>query len=140
MTAFLAALSGALAAITVAQNGDLALYLGNLPSTVVVHAVGLTTILAWIAIRREKIRRDRSTPWYGYMGGVLGVFTVLGCNASFARLGVAVSVALMLLGQTLLGAAIDQFGWLGADRRPFKPRHALSFLLIVGGIAVMMLG
>jgi osmoprotectant transport system permease protein len=50
------------------------------------------------------------------------------------------TVALMLLGQTLLGAAIDQFGWLGAEKRPFKPRHALSFLLIAGGIAVMMLG
>ena len=140
MAAVIAMISGALSAITVAQNGDLARYFGNIPATVIVHVVGLATMLLWLALRRGKIRWNRATPWYGYFGGVLGVLTVLGCNVSFAALGVSVSVALMLLGQTLLGAAIDQFGLLGAARRPFRRQHALSFLLIAGGITVMLLG
>lgn len=138
MLELLAILSGALAAISVAQNGDLALYLGNIRSAVVVHAVGLATILLVLLVRREKFRWDHSTPWYGYFGGIMGVLTVLGCNASFAALGVSVSVALMLLGQTLLGAAIDQFGLLGAARHPFQPAHLISFALIAGGIAIML--
>ncbi|MDD3214796.1 MAG: DMT family transporter, partial [Eubacteriales bacterium] len=93
MLELLAVLSGVLSAITVAQNGDLALYLGNTRSTVVVHAVGLVTILLFLLFRREKPRWDRATPWYGYFGGIMGVLTVLGCNARFAALGVSVSVA-----------------------------------------------
>jgi len=139
MLAFLAMVSGALIAITVVQNGDLALYMGNYPATVLVHLVGLVTILLVLLIRREPLRWNRHTPWYGYFGGVLGVLTVLGCNLSFAALGVSVSVAMMLLGQTLMGAAVDQFGLFGARRRPFRPAHLISFTLIVGGIAVMLI-
>lgn len=138
MLVFLTAVSGALSAISVLQNGDLALYLGNFRATVVVHAVGGVTILLWMLIRREKIRWDLTTPWYAYMGGVLGVLTVLVCNLSVAMLGVSVPVALMLLGQTLLGAAVDQFGLLGAEKHPFQPQHLISFALIAGGIAVML--
>lgn len=139
MLAFLAILSGALIALTVVQNGDLALYMGNYHATALVHLVGLVTILLVLVLRREKFRWDRHTPWYGYFGGVLGVLTVLGCNLSFATLGVSVSVAMLLLGQALMGVAVDQFGLFGAEKRPFRPQHIASFALIVGGVAVMLM-
>jgi bacterial/archaeal transporter family-2 protein len=138
MLTLFAILGGALSAITVAQNGDLALYLGTYRATVLVHVVGLITILLFLLARREKFRWDPATPRYAYLGGALGVFTVLGCNASFAALGVSVPVALMLLGQTMLGAAIDQFGLFGAQKHPFQPRHLISLGLIACGIAVMI--
>jgi len=138
MPMLLAVVAGALAAISITQNGDLALYLGNFRSTVIVHAVGLVTILLWVLLRRQKFRWDRTTPWYAYLGGVLGVLTVYGCNVSFAALGVSVPVALMLLGQTLAGAAVDQYGLLGAEKRPFQPQHLFSFALVAGGIVVML--
>jgi bacterial/archaeal transporter family-2 protein len=139
MPVLLAVAAGSLAALTVALNGNLALYLGNMRATVLIHVVGLIAVLLWIWIRREKIRVDRATPWYAFMGGALGVLTVIGTNLSYAALGVSIPVALMLLGQTLLGAAIDQFGLFGAKRRPFRPEHLLSFALIGGGIVVMLL-
>ena len=67
------------------------------------------------------------------------MITVLGCNLSFATLGVSVSVAMLLLGQALMGVAVDQFGLFGAPKRPFKRAHLLSFTLIIGGVAVMLL-
>lgn len=140
MLSFLAILAGALIALTVVQNGDLALYFGNYLGTVMVHVVGLATILAVLLARRTPIRWDRKTPWYAYFGGVLGVLTVLGCNRSFATLGVSVSVAMLLLGQTAMGAAVDQFGLFGAEKRPFAAAHVLSFVLIAGGIGVMLVG
>lgn len=140
MLSFLAILAGVLIALTVVQNGDLALYFGNYRGTVMVHVVGLVTIVAVLLIRRTPIRWDRKTPWYAYFGGVLGVLTVLGCNRSFATLGVSVSVAMLLLGQTVMGAAVDQFGLFGAQKRPFAPAHVLSFVLIAGGIGVMLVG
>ena len=92
MLAIFAILSGALIAITVVQNGDLALFMGNYHATALVHAVGIVTILLWLWLRREKFIWNRQTPWYAYMGGVLGVLTVLGSNLSFAALGVSVSM------------------------------------------------
>ncbi len=139
MPSMLAILAGVLIAVTVVQNGDLAQYFGNYLGTVLVHVVGLFTILAVLAARRTPLRWDRHTPWYAYLGGVLGVLTVLGSNISFAGLGVSVAVAMMLLGQTAMGAAVDQFGLFGAQRRPFKPAHILSFALIAGGVGVMLL-
>ena len=138
MLVFLAIASGALIAVAVVQNGDLALYLGNYHATVVVHAVGLTALLIWMAIRRKKFRWDRNTPWYGYLGGVLGVLSVLGSNLSFAALGVTVPVAMMLLGQTVMGVTVDQLGLFGARRRPFRPAHLISLALILCGVAVML--
>jgi transporter family-2 protein len=139
MTSLLAMLTGVLIAVTVVQNGDMAAYFGNYLGTVMVHAVGLVTILAVLLVRRTPIRWDRKTPVHAYFGGVLGVLTVLGCNSSFAALGVSVSVAMMLLGQTAMGAAVDQFGLFGAVKRPFSPSHLVSFLLIAGGVGTMLL-
>ncbi len=139
MLAFLAVLGGALISITVVQNGNLALYLGNIRGTVLVHGVGLLTIVLVLLLSRTRFQWNRKTPWYGYLGGVLGVLTVLGSNASFAALGVSVSLALMLLGQALMGVAVDQFGLFGAQKRPFQPAHLISFGLLFGGILVMLL-
>ena len=138
MLALLAVISGALISMTVVQNGNLAAWCGNHQATVTVHLVGLATILLWMAVRGEKLRWNRGTPWYGYFGGVLGVLTVLGCNLSFASLGVSVSVAVMLLGQVVMGLMVDHFGLFGAERRPFQPRHLVSLTLIACGVAVMI--
>ena len=139
MLSFLALLAGALIAITVVQNGDLAIAIGNYHATVLVHVVGLVAILLVLLIRRKRFTWNPKTPWYAYFGGILGVLTVLGSNLSFAAVGVSVAVAMMLLGQTLMGAAVDQFGLFGAQRRPFQPGHLISIGLIITGIATMLL-
>ncbi|MEA4929299.1 MAG: DMT family transporter [Candidatus Limiplasma sp.] len=138
MMVWMAIASGAMVALTLVQNGDLAQYLGNVHATVVVHAVGLLSLLLWLALRRVPFRWDRHTPWYGYLGGVMGVVTVLGANTCVASLGVTVPVAMMLVGQTLAGLAIDQFGFFGAVRRPLRPAHGISLLLIAAGVAVLL--
>ena len=138
MLVFLAILSGALISITVAQNGNLALYLGNIRATTLVHVVGLVTVLLLLLLTRTRFQWSRKTPWYGYLGGALGVLSVLGSNASFAALGISVSLAVMLLGQAFMGMAVDQFGLFGAEKRPFQPAHLISIALIIGGILVML--
>ena len=46
---------------------------------------------------------------------------------------------LLIEDDTVLGAAVDQFGLFGAEKHPFKPQHLISFALVAGGIAVMLL-
>lgn len=139
MLSGLALLTGAAIALSILFNGDLAAAYGNYPSTVFVHLSGLVLVLLWFLVRRERFTLDRSMPKLYYLGGALGVGTVVLSNLAYAALGVSVTVALELLGQVLMSCLIDQFGLFHAQRRPLTWRHGFAIALIAGGIAVMML-
>ncbi len=135
----MALFTGALIALSVLCNGDLAAVYGNYPSTVFVHLSGLAVIVLCILIRRERLKLDRTMPWMYYMGGVMGVATVVLGNVTYAALGVSVTVALQLLGQVLMSCMVDQFGLFHSQRRPLGWRQGIAIALIAGGIVVMIL-
>ena len=139
MLTLLSVLSGILIAVMIAQNGGLASLHGTYPSAVIVHGIGLISILLWMLIKREKFHWDRSTHWPYYWGGALGVITVLLNNLSFEFLGISLTLSLGLLGQCLAGGIIDHFGFFNLPKRPFRKQHLLSFAFIVAGLALMML-
>lgn len=138
MLVALSLLSGALIALTVAQNGELALLFGNYHATVLVHGVGLAAILLWMLLRKEKPTWNRSTPWPYVLGGVFGVLTVVLNNLCFVSLGVSLTLALGLLGQCLAGGLIDHLGLFGLPKLPFRRGHVLSFGLIAAGLVLML--
>ncbi len=138
MLPFLSIISGVLIAIMIAQNGGLASSLGNYHSTVAVHVVGLLSILLWMLFRREKLHWDRSTPWAYYLGGALGVITVVTNNLCFFSLGVSLTLATGLLGQCVAGGIVDHFGLFGLPKVPFRKQHLISFGFIIAGIAIML--
>lgn len=139
MLSGLALFTGAAIALSILCNGDLSAAYGNYPATVIVHATGLALILLWMLLRRERFSLDRAMPKVYYLGGVLGVLTVVLCNLAYGVLGVSVTVALQLLGQVLMSCLVDQFGLFHARRRPLTWKHGFAIALIAGGIAVMML-
>ena len=139
MDLLLSVFSGVLIAVMIAQNAELASISGNYHSTVMVHCVGLLSLLLWMLLRREKFRWDRSTRWFEYLGGVFGVITVVACNLTFFSLGVSLTLALGLLGQCLAGGLADHFGLFGLKRIPFCRQHFVSFGLILAGIVMMYL-
>ena len=139
MLLLLSIISGMLIAVMIAQNGALAALVGNYHSTVIVHVVGLIAILGWMLIRREKFRWDKTTRWYEYLGGVLGVVTVVTNNLCFFTLGVSLTLVLGLLGQCIAGGIVDHFGLFQLPKKPFRKGHLVSFGLIIAGIVVMYL-
>ena len=139
MLTFLSVLSGSLIAVMIVQNAGLAEMFGTYHSTVLVHIIGLLGILFWIFLKREKLHWDRTTPWYYYLGGVLGVLTVALANLTFFSLGVSLTLSLQLLGQCIAGGIMDHFGLFGLPRTPFRKQHLLSFAFIIAGIMMMYL-
>ncbi len=139
MLSFLSVLSGVLISIMIAQNGGLADLYGNYHSSVLIHVTGLAAVLLWMLLRREKLRWDKTTAWPYYLGGVVGVLTVVANNLSFATLGVSLTLALGLLGQCITGGVVDHFGLFGMPKTPFRKQHFFSFGLIIAGIVIMML-
>lgn len=72
-------------------------------------------------------------PWHLFLGGLLVAFYVLSVTFVAPRFGVGNAVFVVLLGQMISAAVIDQFGLFGAIVRPITAMRA-------AGIGVMALG
>ena len=138
--ALLAVLSGIMISGMVAINGELTASIGNAPATVLIHTAGLCALACIMGFRRERIHPGPRMPWHLYMGGVVGVGSVLLNNFTYATLGVSITLGLGFLGQLLFSIAIDQFGLFGLPKQPLRPHRMLSAAIVLVGIAVMMLG
>lgn len=135
----LSLMAGMLISVMVVANGGLGERLGLMGSAVVIHAVGLGAISLVLLAKRERPRLLGLPAWL-YLGGLLGVLTILFNNYAFTYISVSAMMALALLGDSISGLIADHFGLLGMQKRPFQPRKTWGLLLTMAGIAVMMDG
>ncbi len=139
MNKYLSAFTGALIAVMILFNGVLADAYGNYTSSVVVHMVGLATITAVLVITRSKAKpHEGKIPLYLYSAGVIGVFTVVFTNIGFSALGVSATIALGLLGQTLVSVIIDHYGWFGMKVIRFEKKKLIGLAGILLGVITML--
>lgn len=136
MPAILGVINGVLFSVMNLFNAQLSQLYGDPFAMVLIHVVGLLCALP-LTVRFLKGRGK--APFWMYMGGFLGIITVLTSNIGILKLGVTVTLTLALVGQMLISIAIDQFGWLGFPKLRFKKERALSIALIALGAAVMIL-
>jgi transporter family-2 protein len=129
-------LTGIMIAVMIFFNGGLTEQHGLHTSTVVIHIMGLIPIAALMLIKRENPFAKLQS-WFFYLGGAIGVLTVIFTNFSYGRISVSAILALGLFGQAVASLIIDQHGWLGMPRHPFGKQKIAGLLLITGGIAVM---
>ena len=130
---FLSVLGGVVIAVMVVLNGELASFYGLYSSTVVIHMAGLLLISILIAVRRERFLPANKLPFYLYLGGAVGVATVVFTIISYGRISVSAILAIGLLGQCLTSLVFDRYGFLG------MPKHAFSKMKLIG-IAFVVLG
>lgn len=128
---------GAFIAIMIPLNGILSEITGNYMSSVMIHLVGLFAIVIVLLVSKSKLRMQQGIPLYLYSAGAIGVFTVLFSNISFSALGVSITIALSLLGQSVSSIIIDHFGLLGMKVVKFEKKKMIGLLLIASGIVVM---
>lgn len=139
MPEFLAVGSGLIIAAMILMNGELSAAYGNYHSTIFIHVTGLIAIAALLLLKKQSLKQRNKVPWHLFLGGVIGVFTVVICNVAYTALGVSLILALGLLGQTVTALLVDGFGWFGAQRKPFEKRKLIGVALIALGAAAMLL-
>jgi len=137
MNNLLSAFIGALIAIMIMINGTLSNAFGNYTSTVVIHIIGLLSVIFVLLISKSKFKIVKGTPVYLYSAGAIGVFTVLFNNLSFSQLGVSITLALGLLGQSVSSIIIDNFGLMGMKVIKFEKRKFIGLIFIILGILIM---
>lgn len=137
MTNIISAFLGALIAVMIMFNGTLSYTMGNYTSSVIIHIIGLFAIILVLIISKSKIKIVKEIPLYLYSAGAIGVFTVLFNNLTFLKLGVSVTLALGLLGQSLSSILIDHFGLFGMNVIRFAKKKCIGLLFITFGIYMM---
>lgn len=128
---------GVLLTFMIFLNASLTESIGMVPALMFIHIAGLTGVLVISLISKTKIKYDKTLPFYLYLGGCLGVITVL-CNSyTFLVIGASLTTSLGLLGQTISSIVVDHYGLLGAEKKPFNKDKIAGLLVILVGIIVM---
>jgi len=135
----LAIFDGILVALMVSFNGLLAFQLGNGPSLIVIHGIGLLGTILLLLVSRTSLKSIRGLPVYLFMAGALGIFNVLFNNLSFTALGATLTLSLNLVGQLLASMVLDHFGLLGLALNRINSMKLLGITIMILGIFLMML-
>lgn len=128
---------GGLIAVMILFNGTLANAIGNYQSSVIIHTVGLIGIIVILVVRKSKIRFYKSVPLYAYSAGVVGVIPIICNNIGFNVLGVSITLALGLLGQSVSSIIVDHYGLFNMTVSKFNKRKLVGLVIIIIGIVIM---
>ncbi len=77
------------------------------------------------------------SPWYVWMGGLLGAIYVSCVIFVNQQQGVALTFALVVAGQIFISLLIDHFGLFGSIVRPLSIPKIIGALLIVAGLVLI---
>ncbi|HUI89387.1 MAG TPA: DMT family transporter [Anaerolineales bacterium] len=113
--------------------------IGTMAGSFVVHVSGaILSGALLLALGGENLGNWRSLSWYMFLSGSFGVILYLTINQTMPRLGATTALALIIIGQLVMGIVIDQFGWFGVAVRPVDLVRLLGAgLLITGGYLIV---
>jgi transporter family-2 protein len=84
------------------------------------------------------VRAAVDQPLWLWLGGVMSVFIVLGITVATPRIGVAATIGIVIAGNLVMAALIDQFGWLGQDQVALTGLRLLGLGLLAAGAALIL--
>ena len=133
---------GGLIPIQTAANSRLRASVGNkpvLPALISFSSALFFAVVATTVLRGNPVPQfSAEAPWWGWLGGVMGVCFVLGNILLFPRLGALETVVLPILGQVVMGLLVDRFGLLGAPAMPVSWMRVLGTAVVFAGIVVVL--
>ena len=94
-------------------------------------------IVAVILQARPDVAATRALPWYAWVGGLYGAIFVVAAAWGVPRLGVALTITLMVAGQLLVGLILDHFGAFGAPQHPISLGRAAGVALVLAGVLMV---
>jgi transporter family-2 protein len=135
-------LFGCLLPAVVRMNEALGRTVGQLPGSVLVHAVGgvFGALCVLPFVDRTWLDSVPRTPWWGWLGGVVGVLLVVLANRGIGTLGTAGFTALTVAVQLVASALIDRFGLFGAEPSPFTLTRVAGMCLLGVGATLVVRG
>ena len=130
-------LAGAAMSVQGVMNTRLSEKIGLHESNVFVQGTAfvLALIVLWFAGKGD-FKALGQTPWFYWLGGVLGLVITLTVMLGIGSLSPTVAISIILISQLLVAALIDAFGWFGAKQVPFTWRQYTGAALMIAGVLV----
>jgi transporter family-2 protein len=133
-------LAGGATALQAPTNAKMMTAVGSpVNAAFVSFAVGTAAlgILAMILQAKPDMAAARNLPWYAWIGGLYGAVFVVAAAWGVPRLGVALTITLMVAGQLLIGLILDHFGAFGAPRSPISLGRMAGVTLVIAGVLMV---
>lgn len=134
LLAIVAAVAGVAVAVQALFMGHLDRSVGTIESVFLTYGSGAVLIgLVMFAMRGGNLGEWHAAPWYAYSAGLLGLI-IVGCiGYATPRLGLAVTLTIMVAAQFTIAAIFHHFGLLGADQQPMDVSR-------LGGMVAILIG
>ncbi|MBP1729450.1 MAG: hypothetical protein H6Q56_1823 [Deltaproteobacteria bacterium] len=135
----LMACGGLAVAVQPSINARLAQKVGSFESSLLSFAVGTLAMVAVVMIfGRGSLRSVGSVSWWELTGGFLGAYFVTMTIFAVPRLGTAAVMAIVIAGQLVTGALLDQFGAFGLRQVPLTTPRGVGILLLCLGASLVL--
>jgi transporter family-2 protein len=137
----LSATAGLAGAVQIAVMGELGERAGIFPaialSGVVAFLLGIVVLYATGSGLGELGDTLREPVWL-WTGGAISLFILLAMTVAGPRIGIAATLGVLIAGNLVSGALIDQFGLLGLDKIPIGWPRAVGIVLLGIGAALSL--
>ncbi len=131
--------AGMFMAIQGSLNSLTSRFIGYLNATFLIHVVGTLAAGSLVLFYKEQNwEKLHLIPWYGWLGGLLGVCIVFGVIRGINSLGVGTATTIIVAAQLLTAYIINHFGLFGMEKCPFSYLKALGILLVSIGIKLLL--
>jgi bacterial/archaeal transporter family-2 protein len=137
----LSATAGLAGAVQIAVMGELGERSGVFPaialSGIVAFVLGIVVLYA-AGSSLWGVREALREPAWLWSGGAISLFIILAMTVAGPRIGIAATLGILIAGNLVMGALIDQLGLLGLDRVPIGWPRALGIVLLAAGAALSL--
>jgi len=145
MVAFLigvALVMGFFMAVQPAINLELRRFVGSPAQAAMVSTAVSTISLAFFVfvVQRKpwpSLDAALSTPWWIWIGGLLGAAYVAISVVLVSRLGAAFAFSLVVLGQMITALLLDRFGWFGVPIHDLTPGRLAGVAFVISGVVLI---
>jgi bacterial/archaeal transporter family-2 protein len=135
------AIGGLAGAIQAAVMGELGDRVGAAPALAFAVSISLVFALGLLLVWERSfsgVRAAAQEPAWLWLGGLMSVFIVLAITVATPRIGVAATIGIVIAGNLVMGAVIDQYGLLGQEQTAVTWPRLLGLLLLAIGAALSL--
>jgi transporter family-2 protein len=134
-----AVVAGALSPVQQAINGRLGIVMSApYSATFISFLTGAILLLFLVLITEHRIIESwdfiHVTPWWGFLGGIMGVGFVLATVIGVPIVGAGLMVTTALIGQVVGSILVQQFGWWRSMKISVKPLQLIGIMIMVVGV------
>lgn len=137
----IAALSGAAMALQGSLNAALGKMVGIWESILLVHIIGLLTIVGIfliMGIGLTNFQKLGEVPWYIFLGGGLNVLIIYAVVRTIPQIGVGNATTAIIVAQILTAILIDSIGAFGLKKHTFQYIDILGVILLAIGARILL--